>query len=99
MVFVVIFISVVLAFCCLTGAYWHLALVYANASNASAAATAGKLVKAAGGCFFVTSLAGWYIFFAIMLASVDFPLQIPVGDLSTVIKGASAKKLVDKSAV
>lgn len=37
-------------------------------------------------------MAGWWIFFAIMLASLDFPFNIPVGDLSHIIKGASAKK-------
>ena len=48
--------------------------------------------KQAGGAFtFVTSMAGWWIFLAIMLASVDFPIALPVGDLSSVIKGASDK--------
>ena len=47
----------------------------------------------AGGAFtFVTSMAGWWIFFAIMLASLDFPFNIPVGDLSHIIKGASEKQ-------
>jgi len=36
-------------------------------------------------------MAGWWIFLAITLASVDFPLAIPVGDLSTMIKGASER--------
>jgi len=36
-------------------------------------------------------MAGWYIFFAIMLAVIDFPFGLPVGDLSTVIKGASSR--------
>ncbi len=49
----------------------------------------------AGGAFtFVTSMAGWWIFFAIMLASLDFPFSIPVGDLSHIIKGASEKQKV-----
>jgi len=37
-------------------------------------------------------MAGWWIFLAIMLASLDFPLSLPVGDLSHIIKGASEKK-------
>ena len=37
-------------------------------------------------------MAGWWIFFAIMLASLDFPFSLPVGDLSHIIKGASEKK-------
>jgi uncharacterized protein len=36
-------------------------------------------------------MAGWYIFLAIMLAALDFPFGLPVGDLSTVIKGASVR--------
>jgi uncharacterized protein len=36
-------------------------------------------------------MAGWYVFFAIMLAAIDFPFGLPVGDLSTVIKGASLR--------
>ena len=39
----------------------------------------------------MTCIAGWYIFFAIMLAALDFPFGIPVGDLSTVIMGASVR--------
>jgi hypothetical protein len=34
-------------------------------------------------------LSGWYIIAAQLLAAVDFPIQLPVGDLSTIIKGAS----------
>lgn len=49
--------------------------------------------KQAGGAFtFVTSMAGWWIFIAIMLASLDFPLNLPVGDLSHIVKGASQRK-------
>jgi hypothetical protein len=36
-------------------------------------------------------MAGWYLLTAIMLAIVDYPIQIPVGDLSTVIKGRSVR--------
>ena len=36
-------------------------------------------------------MAGWWIFVAIVLASVDFPLTLPVGDLSTLFKGASER--------
>ena len=39
----------------------------------------------------MTSLAGWWIFVAILLASVDFPLALPVGDLSTTFRGASER--------
>lgn len=44
-VFFVIFLSFVLAFSCLAGAYWNLALAFENAANIGAAATAAKLLK------------------------------------------------------
>jgi hypothetical protein len=37
-------------------------------------------------------MSGWYILIAVLFAIVDFPIQIPVGDLSTVIKGHSERK-------
>ena len=89
-VFVVIFFTLVVAFGLLAGAYWQNANSIAN-SDPSAAALAGRLQIAAGAFTFVTSMAGWWIFFAIMLAALDFPFQIPVGDLSTMIKGASER--------
>lgn len=41
---------------------------------------------------FVTTLFGWYIFLAQMLASVDFPFSLPVFDLSSMVPGASDSK-------
>jgi len=82
-VFVGIFFFLIPAFGCLTGAYWNLAK-----GNVSTALT---LLKAGGACTFVVCALGWWIFFAILLASLDFPFQLPVGDLSTVIKGRSEK--------
>ncbi|KAI9804332.1 MAG: hypothetical protein M1833_007139 [Piccolia ochrophora] len=82
-VFVVIFLSLVIAFSMLAGAYWQLAM-----GNAVAA---GRLQKGGGGCTFVTSMAGWYLFAAQMLAALDFPFSMPVGDLSRMIKGASER--------
>lgn len=69
MVFCGIFFTLVLAFGFLAGAYWQLAK--ANA------VLAGRLVVGGGACAFVTCLLGWYIFAAIMLASLDFPFQLP----------------------
>lgn len=94
--FVVIFLTLVLAFSLLAGAYWHNAQAIGMATSdptgsASRVALAGRLQIAAGACTFVTSMSGWWIFFAIMLAALDFPFQIPVGDLSTMIKGYSTR--------
>ncbi len=67
----------------LTGAYWQLAL--GNAKMAQ------KLQVAAGAFGFMATLAGWWIFFAQMLASVDFPIQLPVGDISHLITPLSER--------
>jgi succinate-acetate transporter protein len=94
--FVVIFFTLVLVFSLLAAAYWTNAQAIGATSDAAYAASkvalAGRLQKAAGACAFVTILAGWWIFFAIMLAALDFPFQIPVGDLSTMIKGYSVRQ-------
>ncbi|KAJ9620642.1 hypothetical protein H2203_007851 [Taxawa tesnikishii (nom. ined.)] len=82
--FAIIFLTLIPAFGCFAGAYWQLA-------NGNAA-LAGKLIVTAGALTFITDLAGWWIFFAIMLAALDFPIQLPVGDLSGLIKGATEKK-------
>ncbi|KAI4128136.1 MAG: hypothetical protein LQ338_002873 [Usnochroma carphineum] len=94
--FVTIFLTLLCAFGCLAGAYFNLALVDQNALNVAARTRAARCIIAGGAFTFVTSLAGWYIFLAIMLASLDFPVQVPVGDLTTLIRGASEK---NKSAV
>ncbi|KAG5914014.1 hypothetical protein E4U42_000729 [Claviceps africana] len=83
-VFFAIFLSLVLAFALLTGAF----LLKAEAGPANAARV-DRLLVGAGATSFVTALGGWYILLALLLAAVDFPLRIPVGDLSTVVKGKS----------
>jgi succinate-acetate transporter protein len=57
------------AFACLTAGYFHVAL--GNAAAAKACIIAG------GALAFVICMLGWYIFAAILLASVDFPLNLP----------------------
>ncbi|KAI4135540.1 MAG: hypothetical protein LQ347_000574 [Umbilicaria vellea] len=84
--FFIIFLTLVIAFFLLSGAYWNLAK-----GTPAAEAHAGKLQIVAGAFLFITCMAGWWIFLAQMLASVDFPVQIPVFDISHIIKPASAK--------
>jgi len=69
LIFFLIFFTLVPAFGLLAGSYFQLA-------NGQAA-LAVKLAEAAGAVTFVTCMCGWYIFFAIMLASVDFPFDLP----------------------
>jgi uncharacterized protein len=69
LVFFLIFFTLVPAFGLLAGAFLH-----AAKGNA---AIASKCQEAAGAFTFVTCLCGWYILLAIMLASVDFPFDLP----------------------
>jgi len=80
-VFVLIFATLVPAFGCLAEFFFELGEGRVNMG----------MQHAAGGLTFVTSLLGWYLFFVQLLAAVDFPLNLPVGDLSRFIKGASER--------
>ncbi|KAE8360862.1 GPR1/FUN34/yaaH family-domain-containing protein [Aspergillus caelatus] len=82
--FVAIFLGLVLGFCLLTGTLWQLA----NGNLGLARA----LKKAAGACLALGSLPGWYFLFVQLLATVDFPLTLPIGDLSRIIPAASERK-------
>lgn len=82
-VFVAIFLGLLMTFVVLAGSYWQFAL--------GNLVMAQKLQVAAGAFGFVATLAGWWIFFAQMLASVDFPIQIPVGDISHLITPLSER--------
>lgn len=81
--FFLIFLSLVPAFGLLAASYWKLA--------EGRAATALHCQHAAGGFVFAVCLLGWYLLFAQLMASVDFPINFPVGDLSKLIKGASER--------
>ncbi|KAL2219308.1 transcriptional activator of ethanol catabolism AlcS [Thermoascus aurantiacus ATCC 26904] len=83
-VFMVIFLTLTIGFELLAGASWQLA----NGNTG----LAHNLNVAAGAFVFVSCLAGWYLVFVQLLASVDFPFTLPVGDTSHLIKGASEKK-------
>jgi hypothetical protein len=69
LIFFLIFFTLVPAFGLLAGAFLH-----AAKGNA---AIASKCQEAAGAFTFVTCMCGWYILLAIMLASVDFPFDLP----------------------
>jgi hypothetical protein len=81
-VFVVIFIGATLGFCLAAAAFW---------TTAAGMPIGATLLKGTGGSFFGAALAGWYLLAVIMFATLDLPFlaQLPVGDLSTVIKGRS----------
>ncbi|MCJ1232284.1 hypothetical protein MMC14_000233 [Varicellaria rhodocarpa] len=89
--FVTIFLMLLMTFVLLASTYFNLAM--------GNAVMAGNLLITSGAVAFVACLAGWWIFLAQMLASVDFPIQLPVGDISHLIKGASEKKRKQHSSV
>ncbi|KAF2647974.1 hypothetical protein K491DRAFT_556493, partial [Lophiostoma macrostomum CBS 122681] len=79
-VFAIIFFCLVLALAFLTAGHW-----YAAAANAT---LAERMEIAAGASAFVSAAMGWYLLASQMLQAVDFPMQLPVGDLSTIVKGS-----------
>ncbi|OAL37045.1 hypothetical protein AYO20_03814 [Fonsecaea nubica] len=76
--FFLIFFLLDLALFLLTGAYWR------------AAAGDGQgfenLAKASGACVFAMCIVGFYLLFAQLLEAVQFPLHLPVGDLSHLVR-------------
>ena len=73
MVLVGILFPLPFAFSFLTAAFWY---------NAKGKAALAATMQLAGASFiFVTDILGWYLFFALMLAAIDFPVQLP-GELA-----------------
>lgn len=81
LVFALIFILLIPAFGCLAAVFWY----------GAQGVTKTDLQTTAGALTFVVCLLGWYLFLVQLLAAVDFPLNLPVGDLSRFIKGASER--------
>jgi uncharacterized protein len=101
--FVAVFVTVVASFGQLAGSYWQAANGAYNLAHNLQFVSVDQpfgdsqviliVFKAGGASLFVCCLCAWYIFIAQMLAALDFPFQIPIGDLNTMIKGASQKGL------
>jgi len=88
--FVLVFLSLVFAFEMIAAGYFHSAQ-----GNAAAAAMDFKV---AGGFAFVTALAGFWIDFSLILASVGFPFTIPLIDLSSRFMVPKGMRDADKMA-
>jgi hypothetical protein len=52
---------------------------------------ANSTLQAAGAMGFVASAGAWWILAAQILASVGFPINLPVGDMSTVFPAIKEK--------
>jgi hypothetical protein len=48
--------------------------------------------QAGGALLFAIVIPEWYLLLSQMLVAIDFPFSLPIGDLSTKIRGASANK-------
>lgn len=94
-VYVVIFTSLILVFCLLAAAYWRLAQADVVVGNRLAVVSlifvnfnlfinghALTSYQGAGAALFLASMLGFYLLTVQLLASVGFPLSLPIGDLS-----------------
>lgn len=81
--FVFLFLWLMMTFVCLTGAFFQ--------TYNGAAALAGQLQIAGGAFAFLACVVGWWILLSLMLASVDFPVQLPLGDLTAIVPGYKSR--------
>lgn len=81
----------VLLFTFLEATFGLFVAIYFSAANGNGA-LAAKLQTAAGATALLTCVPGWYILLAQMLESIDFPVQLPVGDLSQFIVSGSERR-------
>jgi len=77
--FVLIFISVTFVFELLAAGYFHIGV--GNFERAT------MELKVAGGFGFLVAINAFWVFIHVMLAAVDFPYNVPLFDLSHIIKG------------
>ncbi|KAK3186652.1 hypothetical protein K4F52_004693 [Lecanicillium sp. MT-2017a] len=73
-VFLVIFASAAVGFTLLASAFWSLA--------EGSLSIGEKLMVGAGASWFVTAVLGWYLLLTQVMAVMEYPINLPVGDLS-----------------
>ncbi|KAM0753049.1 hypothetical protein T439DRAFT_378786 [Meredithblackwellia eburnea MCA 4105] len=78
---VVVFFGVIMGVWCLGGMYLELATI-AQAASKGSMSKAVALSKAGGAFLFVSASSGFYLVIVQLFESVDFPISLPVGDLS-----------------
>jgi hypothetical protein len=72
LVFFLIFLTLIPSFWTLAAAFWKL-----SEDPVGNAVLGNRLIYTSGACSFVTCILGWYLFLSIMMASLDFPFQLP----------------------
>lgn len=55
-----------------------------------------KYQHVGAGLLLAVTFIGWYMLTSMLLLSVDFPIILPLGDLSTIIRGRSETKPISK---
>ncbi|RKF58394.1 Protein alcS [Erysiphe neolycopersici] len=86
---VCLFFFLTIAFCLLASVNWVFAEIFAG--DKTQIHKVHRIQVAAGAFLFMTSLVGWYSFFAIMLKIMDFPFQIPTGELTGLIQSRTER--------
>ena len=76
-ILIMVLLPLPFTFCFLAAAFF-----YGAEANLTKSA---KMEQIGGGFAFVTCMFGWYLFFALMFASIDFPIQLP-GKLSPIFR-------------
>jgi hypothetical protein len=72
LIFFLIFLTLIPSFWTLAAAFWKL-----SEDPVGNAVLGNRLIYTSGACSFVTCILGWYLFLSIMMASLDFPFQLP----------------------
>ncbi|KAA8897613.1 GPR1/FUN34/yaaH family-domain-containing protein [Sphaerosporella brunnea] len=90
-VLVILFVAATISFPLSAAADWHKG--QAGAPNMR---LINNLETGSGACCLIISMCGWYALLGSLFQSVDFPCELPMGDLSTVIKGASERKRLNR---
>ncbi|KZV94847.1 hypothetical protein EXIGLDRAFT_834682 [Exidia glandulosa HHB12029] len=86
--FVIVFLSLTISFPLVAAGYFQTGMGNTDAAS--------RLFVAGGVFAFVVSVAGFYIDVHLLLAAVDFPFNIPIFDLSAVVRGRTSRKEVRK---
>ncbi|CAK1368043.1 Protein alcS [Cercospora beticola] len=81
------FFFLFLTFILISASYW-------TVTEAGKQMIGHQLQIAGASCGFVVMIIGWYLLLALMLTTVDFPFNLPVGDLSHIVPSGTelAKK-------
>ncbi|KAH7185096.1 uncharacterized protein B0J16DRAFT_124507 [Fusarium flagelliforme] len=83
-----VLVLLVPCFGCLSASFFALAQ--------GSAGLAVKYQHVGAGLLLAVTFIGWYMLTSMLLLSVDFPVILPLGDLSTIIRGRSETKPVSK---